>query len=63
MAQWRAANPDLAGGKKKGSAKGPALDADGNPIPDPPKRPVAAYMLFCNAKRAEVRAAHPEMKV
>lgn len=29
--------------------------------PNAPVRPLSAYILFCNAKRAEIRAAHPNM--
>ena len=27
--------------------------------PNAPKRPMSAYMLFANAKRAEIKAANP----
>lgn len=29
--------------------------------PNAPKRPLSAYILFCNAKRSEIRSAHPDM--
>jgi hypothetical protein len=29
--------------------------------PNVPKRPLSAYILFCNAKRSEIRSAHPDM--
>jgi len=29
--------------------------------PNAPKRPMTAYILFCNVKRPEIRAAHPDM--
>ncbi len=44
-------------GKKEKKEKKEKKDKD----PNVPKRPLSAYILFCNAKRSEIRAAHPDM--
>jgi len=31
--------------------------------PNKPKRSMSSFMFFANAKRPEVRAAHPDMKI
>ena len=42
--------------KEKAGTKKKKKDADA------PKKPPTPYMLFCNAKRAEVKAENPEIK-
>jgi predicted GIY-YIG superfamily endonuclease len=49
------AAPAAAGGKARRVKK----EKD----PNAPKKPLSSYMLFCNAKRAEVKAANPDLKM
>ena len=51
-------SPTVPGkGKRGGKATKAAKD------PNAPKRPLSNYMNFCNAKRAEVKAANPDAKM
>lgn len=52
-------SPTVPGKGKRGGAKAAKAVKD----PNAPKRPLSNYMNFCNAKRAEVKAANPDAKM